>query len=63
LFPIANRYPVEKAAAVIVNGIVRDKAFVLITPEARIAYWVKRLSPALYRWNMRPMAKVMKLMR
>ena len=63
MYPISNRYPVEKAARAIVKGIVRGKPFVIITPAARIAYWTKRLSPTLYRAGVRPMVRVMKLMR
>lgn len=62
-FPLANRYPVEKAAAIIVNSILRNRALVLITPEARLIYWAKRLSPNIYRAMVRPMARLMKLMR
>lgn len=63
VFPVANRYPVEKAAAAIVNGVRRNRALVLITPEAHLLYWVKRLSPNLYRWNLRLGTKLMKLLR
>jgi NADP-dependent 3-hydroxy acid dehydrogenase YdfG len=37
----------ERCAALIAHGISRDRAIIPITVEARIAWWLARLSPAL----------------
>jgi len=40
----------ESAARAIVRGIRRDRARVLIGPDARLLDWCVRLMPSLYQW-------------
>lgn len=42
-----------QAAAIIVNGIKRRRAFIPVGRVARMAWWINRLSPALYLHLMR----------
>lgn len=58
VFPLANRYPAEKAAARIVEAVKRERPFVLMTATMRMLYLVKRISPALYRGMMRPFTRL-----
>lgn len=58
IFPIANRYPAEKAAARIVDAVKRERPFVLMTATMWVLYLVKRASPALFRGLMRPFTRL-----
>lgn len=54
----------EKAAALILRGMKRGRAMVVLTPMARFMHAVKRLSPNLYRLALgKPMRRVYERMR
>jgi NAD(P)-dependent dehydrogenase (short-subunit alcohol dehydrogenase family) len=40
----------EKCANAILQGVRRNKAIIIVTPLAKIAWFLQRLSPALVRW-------------
>ena len=53
-----------KAAAIILRGMKKGRAMIILTPLARFMYLVKRLSPNLYRVMLgKPMQKVYERMR
>ena len=54
----------ERAAAIILEAVRRKRSLVVLTPSAHLMWYVKRLSPALYRVALgRPMHKVYERMR
>lgn len=55
----SRSYGPERVAAAIVKGIAKNKGIVLVSPEARIMYYVERYCPALSRHIARTAAKRM----
>lgn len=63
-YGVMPRMRADKAAAVILDGVKRGRAMVVLTPTAHLMWYVKRLSPALYRAALgKPMHKVYERMR
>ncbi len=58
VFPIANRYPASKTAAIIVDAVKRDRRLVVITAQMKAMVYIKRISPALYRAMVRPFTRL-----
>ena len=42
----------EKCAAVILSGVERNKAIIVVTGFAKILWLIQRISPGLIRWLM-----------
>jgi NAD(P)-dependent dehydrogenase (short-subunit alcohol dehydrogenase family) len=54
----------ERAASIILKGVKRDKAMIILTPSAHTMYFIKRLSSNLYRVMLgRPMYRIYQRMR
>ncbi|RMH22053.1 MAG: SDR family oxidoreductase [Acidobacteria bacterium] len=51
-------YPVAKAARIILRGVARNRALILITPHARLLWWLYRLSPTLALTYWRRLARI-----
>ncbi|RJP17741.1 MAG: SDR family oxidoreductase [Candidatus Abyssobacteria bacterium SURF_5] len=47
---VPSLLPVDECARVIVGGVERNKAFIVVTPMAKIAWALHRLSPNLGMW-------------
>jgi NAD(P)-dependent dehydrogenase (short-subunit alcohol dehydrogenase family) len=63
-YGVMPRMAADKAASKILEGIKRERALVVLTPSAHIMWYVKRLSPRLYRVMLgNPMRKVYERMR
>lgn len=63
-YGLMPRMAPEKAAAIILRGLKKGRAMIILTPLARLMYLIKRLSPNLYRVILgRPMQKVYEHMR
>lgn len=63
-YGIMPRMAADKAAAIILKGVKRGRAMVVLTPSAHIMWYIKRLSPALYRTVLgSPMQKVYERLR
>jgi len=58
VFPIVNRYPASKTAAIIVDAVKRDRRLVVITAQMKAMVYIKRISPALYRALVRPFTRL-----
>jgi hypothetical protein len=44
---LARKSP-EQAAAIILDGVLKNKARILVGSDAKIASWIERLAPAAY---------------
>jgi NAD(P)-dependent dehydrogenase (short-subunit alcohol dehydrogenase family) len=63
-YGVMPRMAAGKAAAIILEGIKRERAMVVLTPSAHLMWYIKRLSPALYRVALgNPMQKIYARMR
>lgn len=58
VFPMVNRCPASKAAAIIVDAVKRDRRLVVITAQMKAMVYIKRISPALYRAMVRPFTRL-----
>ena len=52
-YHLALRRP-HKVATIAIRAIRRNKGLVVITPAARLIWWLARLSPGLVDWLARP---------
>ncbi|RJP35162.1 MAG: SDR family NAD(P)-dependent oxidoreductase [Actinobacteria bacterium] len=63
-YGVIPRMAAARAASIILKGIKRDRAMIILTPSAHLMYLIKRLSPDLYRVILGiPMQKVYERMR
>ncbi|MDY6796241.1 MAG: SDR family NAD(P)-dependent oxidoreductase [Actinomycetota bacterium] len=63
-YGIIPRLAPDRAANRILKGIKKDKAMVTLTPSAHIMWYIKRISPGLYRVMLgRPIRKIYDRMR
>ena len=63
-YGVMPRMAADKAAAIILRGVKRDRAMVVLTPSAHLMWYIKRLSPRFYRVLLGdPMQKVYERMR
>lgn len=63
-YGVMPRMAATKAASIILDGIKRDRAMVILTPSAHFLYLIKRLSPYLYRVMLgNPMQRIYERMR
>jgi len=58
IYPVANRYPAEKVAARIVHAVKHERVLVVLTFNIWFMWIVKRISPALQRRMIRPLAQL-----
>jgi len=58
VFKIMNRMPADKTATIIVKAVKRDRTLVVTTLPGRLLYYMKKISPALVRAQVRPVRKL-----
>jgi NAD(P)-dependent dehydrogenase (short-subunit alcohol dehydrogenase family) len=58
VFNIMNRMPANKTADMIIRAVKRDRSLVVTTLIGHLLYYMKKISPALIRAQVRPVRKL-----